>query len=208
MRTSDGGRAVERLGFFSDAVFAVVLALLAIHISIPPTYVASGALHDAIGDAIPELVGFGISFATIGVLWVDHHRLFDYLRRRDEGLLWANLAFLLCVGFLAYPAGLFIKHTGAPVAVLLFIGSLVITALVSALVWRYASGAPGLVDDSVDPETRTRVLRRPLLTAAILVLSAPTVLVGFSIGQLEMTLAPIVWIGGLIAVRLQLMRNP
>jgi uncharacterized membrane protein len=207
MGTSDGGRAVERLAFFSDAVFAVVLALLAVHIALPPNYVASGALHDSLGDAIPELVGFGISFAMIGVLWVDHHRLFDYLRRRDEGLLWANLAFLLCVGFLAYPAGVFTKHTGAPVAVLFFAGSLLITALVSALLWWYASRPSGLVDDSVDRGTRLQVLRRPLSTAAILVVSAPTVLVGFSIGELELTLAPIVWILALIAVRLRLMRQ-
>jgi uncharacterized membrane protein len=207
MRNSDGGRAVERLAFFSDAVFAVVLGLLAIHIAIPPGYVASGALHDSLGDAIRELVGFGISFAMIGVLWVDHHRLFDYLRGRDERLLWANLAFLLCVGFLAYPAGVFTKHTGAPVAVLFFTGTLLITALVSALVWWYVSGSPRLVGDSVDRPTRVQMLRRPLSTAAILVVAAPTVLVGFSIGTVGMTLAPIVWILALIAVRLRLIRG-
>lgn len=206
MQAADGGRAVERLGFFSDAVFAVVLVLLGVHIAIAPSYVTSGALHDALGDAAPELIGFGFSFAMIGTLWVDHHRLFDYLRTRDEGFLWANLAFLLCVAFLAYPAGVFTKHTGAPVAALFFAGSLMIAALVLAALWWYASGSPRLTD-GLDRATRLRLVARPLLTAAILIVSAPFVLAGFSLGQFELTLASIIWIAGLAAVRIWFLRR-
>jgi uncharacterized membrane protein len=206
MQAADGGRAVERLGFFSDAVFAVVLVLLAIHVAIAPGYVPSGALHDSLGDAAPELMGFGISFAMISVLWVDHHRLFDYLRARDETLLWANLALLLCVAFLPYPAGVFTKHTDAPVAALFFAGSLLVTALVSAALWWFATGSAQLTG-KIDREERLRLLQRPLFTAALLVVSAPLVVVGLSIGEFNLTLASIVWIVGLVAARIWFIRR-
>lgn len=207
MQAADGGRAVERLGFFSDAVFAVVLVLLSIHVAIAPTYVPSGALHDSLGDAAPELLGFGISFAVIAALWIDQHRLFGYLRATDEGLLLGTAALLLCVAFLPYPAGVFTKHMVAPVAALFFAGSLMITALVSAALWWFATGSPRLVGEQMDRETRLRLLQRPLFTAAIMIVSAPLVLVGLSIGEFELTLASLVWVVGLIAARIWFIRS-
>jgi uncharacterized membrane protein len=199
--------AVERLAFFSDAVFAVALTLLVIHIAIPASYVTSDALHDSLGDVVPELIGFGISFAVIGVLWVEHHLFFDYVQRRDEGLLWMNLAFLLCVAFLPFPAGVFTKHTGAPVAVLFFAGSMFVTALVWSSVWWWATAGSKLVDGTMDRRARRHVLGRSLGTAAVFALSAPLVLVTFHVGEVDLTLASVGWLIGLIATRLWLRRS-
>jgi uncharacterized membrane protein len=207
MRPAKGDREVERLAFFSDAVFAVALTLLVIHIPVPASYVTSDVLHDSLGDVVPELIGFGISFAVISVLWVDHHRLFDYLQRRDEGLLWMTLAFLLCIAFLPFPAGVFTKHMGAPVAVLLFAGSVFVTALVWSSLWWLATAGSRLVDDLVDRAARRQVLERSLGTAATFALSAPAVLVTFHIGEVDLTLAPVIWVVGLVATRLWLARS-
>jgi uncharacterized membrane protein len=207
MRSAEGQRAVERLGFFNDAVFAVTLTLLVIHIPIPASYVTSDVLHDSLGDVIPQLIGFGLTFAVIGLLWLDHHRLFDLLRRRDEGLLWANLAFLLCVAFLPYPAGVLTKHLGAPVAVLFFIGSVIVTALVWLALGWYASAGSRLVDQSTD-EDRRQVLRRSLSTLVVFAASAPLAPVIFEIGDDDFSLAILVWILALPAARVAAIRRP
>jgi uncharacterized membrane protein len=206
MRSVEGQREVERLGFFSDAVFAVALTLLVIHIPIPASYVTSDVLHDTLGDVVPQLIGFGLSFAVIGLLWVDHHTLFDHLRRRDEGLLWGNLAFLLCIAFLPYPAGVLTKHLGAPVAVLFFIGSVVVTALVWLALRRYASAGSRLVDESTDDDRR-QLLRRSLSTPIVLAASAPLAPVIFEIGGDEFSLAIVVWIIALPAARVAAARR-
>ena len=206
MRSVEGQREVERLGFFSDAVFAVALTLLVIHIPIPASYVTSDVLHDTLGDVVPQLIGFGLSFAVIGLLWVDHHTLFDHLRRRDEGLLWGNLAFLLCIAFLPYPAGVLTKHLGAPVAVLFFIGSVVVTALVWLALRRYASAGSRLVDESTDDDRR-QLLRRSLSTPVVLAASAPLAPVIFEIGGDEFSLAIVVWIIALPAARVAAARR-
>ena len=207
MPSIEGDRALQRLGFFSDAVFAVALTLLVIHIPIPASYVTSDVLHDSLGDVVPELIGFGLSFAVIGLLWLDHHRLFDHLRRRDEGLLWANLAFLLCIAFLPYPAGVLTKHLGAPVAVLFFIGSVVVTTLVWLALGWYASAGSRLVDESTG-EDRRHVLRRSLTTPLVFTLSAPLAPVVFEIGGDEFSLAIVVWLLALPAARAAAVRRP
>jgi uncharacterized membrane protein len=193
---------MERLRFFSDAVFAVVLALLVIHIQIPASYVTSDVLHDLLGDVVPELIGFGVSFAMIALLWVDHHRLLDGLRAADEGLLWANVAFLLCVVFLVYPAGVLTKHLGAPVAVLFFAGSMVVTGIVwTGLGW-YASRNGGRVDEGVWRAARLR----GGATVGVFALSAPLAPVILTIGGDGYSLAVLAWILALAPIRVALLR--
>ena len=198
---------VARLSFFSDVVFAIALTLLVIHIPIPASYVTSGVLHDSLGDVVPELVGFGISFVVIAVLWLDHHLLFDYIDRRDEPLLLMNLGVLLCVAFLPFPAGVFTKHMGAPVAVLFFAGSVFVTAIAAAALSWYATRGVESAPARVDAATRRSLIERPLSTAVVFGLSAPTVLVGFHIGEVELTLAQVLWLCGLVAARIFLVRR-
>jgi uncharacterized membrane protein len=192
---------MDRLRFFSDAVFAVVLALLVIHIQIPATYVTSDVLHDLLGDVVPELIGFAVSFAMIAVLWVDHHRLLGHLRGADEGLLWANVAVLLCVVFLVYPAGVLTKHLGAPVAVLFFAGSMVVTGIVWLGLGWYAS-RNGAVDEGVWRGARLR----GGITVGVFALSAPLAPVILTIGGDGYSLAVLAWILALAPIRVALLR--
>jgi uncharacterized membrane protein len=206
MRSEDPS-TVARLASFSDIVFGIALTLLVLHVPIPASYVTSDVLHDSLGDVVPELIGYGISFIVIAVLWADHHRLFEHLARRDEPLLWMNLGFLLCVAFLPYPAGVFTKHMGAPVAVLFFAGSLVVTAMAGAVVAWHATRGADLPADRTDGTTRQVLLLRPLSTAAVFAVSMPAVLVGFHVGEVKLTLAQVLWLCGLVAARIFLVRR-
>ena len=91
--------ALERLVFFSDAVFAIVITLLVIEIERPE-------LHDGATNAdwinsllalIPSFAGFLLSFMVIGAFWMNHHALFLLVDRYDERLLWPNLILLLSI---------------------------------------------------------------------------------------------------------------
>jgi hypothetical protein len=107
----------------------------------------------------------------------------------------------------AGPAGVFTKHMGAPVAVLLLAGSMVVTALVWSSLWWFAAAGSRLVDDSVDRAARRRVLERSLGTAATFALSAPAVLITIHIGDVYSTLAPVIWVVGLVTTRLWLAQS-
>lgn len=89
-------KAAERLTFFSDAVVAIAITLLAIDLPVPE----GGTLklfwlsvkHD---DG--HYVAFLISFAVIAAAWFDHHDLFRYVRGTDARLKVLNMWWLLSI---------------------------------------------------------------------------------------------------------------
>ena len=100
---------VDRLAFFSDAVFAIAITLLALNIRAPEIVgpVNEHALAVAAGDMIPRMLGFLLSFLVIGNYWRSHHRLFQWVRGYDAHLLTINLLLLLFVSFIPAPTAFY-----------------------------------------------------------------------------------------------------
>ena len=86
-----------RVEAFSDGVFAIAITLLILEIKVPAR--GSGALARQLLQQWPSYVSYLISFAFIGIMWVNHHRLFNLIRRSDNRLLLFNLLLLLGVTF-------------------------------------------------------------------------------------------------------------
>lgn len=92
------GFQLERIALFSDAVFAIAITLLIIEIKIPEIHV--GPLSDqelwhSLLLVLPKFIGFFVSFFVIGLYWLAHHRIFNYVKGTSTRLLWHNLLFLL-----------------------------------------------------------------------------------------------------------------
>jgi uncharacterized membrane protein len=91
-----GAQAAERLTFFSDAVVAIAITLLAIDLPVPEgdTYRLfwASVRHD---DG--HYAAFLISFAVIAAAWFDHHDLFRYIRSTDARLRLLNMGWLLSI---------------------------------------------------------------------------------------------------------------
>ena len=89
-------RAVERLVFFSDAVVAIAITLLAIDLPVPSgatagAFWSSARAHDGV------YLAFLVSFLTIAVAWSHHHDAFKYARRADSWLRNATMIWLLTI---------------------------------------------------------------------------------------------------------------
>jgi uncharacterized membrane protein len=89
-------RAVERLVFFSDAVVAIAITLLAIDLPVPSGATA-GAFWSSAREHDGVYLSFLISFLTIAVAWSHHHDAFKYARRTDAWLRNATLIWLLMI---------------------------------------------------------------------------------------------------------------
>lgn len=99
-------KQLERLTYFSDAVFAIAITLLVIEIHVPHLHDgATDTALQALGSLFFTILGFLISFMVIGAMWISHHRVFGMLRREDPGLLWTNLLTLLMVAFMPFATG-------------------------------------------------------------------------------------------------------
>ena len=95
---------LERMIFFSDAVFAIVITLLVIDLHAPhlPIHSPDLAYWRALGDLAPEFMGFFISFFVIGFFWAGHHRTFSLAAHYSPRLIFPNLMLLAAVAAMPF----------------------------------------------------------------------------------------------------------
>jgi len=94
--------SAERLAFFSDAVVAIALTLLALELPVPGGIENpdSASVSDMIRDAarhIDDYLAFLISFLVISAHWRLHHRVFRYVRHATRAIIRLNLYWLLLI---------------------------------------------------------------------------------------------------------------
>lgn len=164
--------ALERLMFFSDAVFAIAITLLALDIRLPPLPKATDAqvLNQLLALG-PKYYSFGLSFLAIGLYWLGHHRMFHYIAHFDPLLLILNLWLLLCIAFIPFPASVIGDSTGRTASVFYAL-TLAITGLVSGGMWLYASAGGRLLADNLDRPSFRLSLMRSFLAPTCFLLSA------------------------------------
>jgi len=148
------GLELERLVFFSDAVFAIAITLLVIDLKLPPAadLGSERAAWQALAETVPRFLGFVISFLVIGAYWVGHHRMFRHIVRYNDSLLWRNLLLLMWIAFLPFPTSVFSEPGRGQMPLVLYAASLGFAGLSSAWLWRYAVHH-GLVATGTQRET-------------------------------------------------------
>jgi uncharacterized membrane protein len=145
--------------FFSDAVFAIAMTLLALSLRLPATTTDHGVAR-ALGDALPSIYSYALSFTIIALYWLAHHRMFRYICRLNVVLLGINLATLGVVAFVPFPTSVLGDHGASTAAVVFYAATMaVLGALVTAL-WGYASHGA-----SLDPGRDTDRVRQALVLA-------------------------------------------
>src|SRR5450756_525291 len=103
---TEENKETGRVEAFSDGVFAIAITLLVLNIQVPHDLPVGKSLAGALIDQWPTLVAFVTSFATIGIMWINHHRLFIHIKRTDNNLLVLNLLLLLVIIFIPFPTAL------------------------------------------------------------------------------------------------------
>jgi uncharacterized membrane protein len=148
-----------RLEAFSDGVFAVAITLLVLNIKIPGIDVPASQLPNdtqlwsTLLNGWPMLAAYTTSFATIGVMWINHHRLYTHIKRTNTMLMLLNLLLLLIIVFVPVPTALvaeYLVHPDQHAAALLYSGTMIILAICFNLLWRYASYHNRLLSKNAD----------------------------------------------------------
>ena len=95
---------LERLIFFSDAVFAIVITLLVIDLHAPhlPFNSPDLAYWQKLADLAPEFLGFFISFFVIGFFWAGHHRTLSLASHYSPRLMFPNLILLVTMAAMPF----------------------------------------------------------------------------------------------------------
>jgi uncharacterized membrane protein len=199
---SDDPMGVERVAFFSDAVFAIAITLLVIEVTVPEGDLTGPQLTRELGRLGPKFFSFGLSFWVIGRFWISHHFTFRYLKSWNLPMLWLNLLLLACIAFLPFPTAVLGSHLGLPEAARLYAASVTVTGLASTLLWWYATGKGRLVEDDLEPRVRRSMLLRTLTAPVVFGLSIPLVTVQIPAGDGRISLAFLLWLLLIPVVRL------
>ena len=180
--------SLERIVFFSDAVFAIAITLLALEIRLPAEIsgVSNGDLFQNLLSIWPKYLGYLVSFLSIGNFWVVHHRQFRYIERFDTRLMFINLLILMAVAFMPFPTAV-ISGNGNRTAIIFYALSAAFVGLLSAGLWIYATSRNRLVSSNLG----VAIIRRGFLRS----LSAPIVfLLSIGLVFIDADLAKFSWI--------------
>jgi uncharacterized membrane protein len=129
----------NRVEAFSDGMFAIAITLLILEIKVPSP--GPGGLAKALLRQWPSYFAFLLSFFYIGVMWMNHHRMFKHIRRSNDTLLVLNLLLLLGVTAVPFPTAVLAANLGTPdqrTAALFYNGVYVVIAVFFNVLWRYA----------------------------------------------------------------------
>jgi uncharacterized membrane protein len=140
-----------RIEAFSDGVFAIAITLLIIEVHVP-AHGHAGSLGHALLHQWTSYLGYLTSFLTIGVMWINHHRVFTLIARYDHTLLVLNLLLLLLIAFLPFPTAVlaqYIETGDARAATALYGATMILIAIAFFFWWRYASSGRRLIADRV-----------------------------------------------------------
>ena len=165
-----------RLEAFSDGVFAIAITLLVLTIPPPEDFQHLG---HALTDQWPAYAAYLVSFAIIGIMWLNHHTVFSHFGHVDRNLVYLNLALLATIVFVPYPTGIFgealRRGEGERTAAIFYSIVMTLNAMTWAALWLYGSTSRRLLDPAF-PEGQRRPATVSFTIGPVIYLG--TVLVG------------------------------
>jgi uncharacterized membrane protein len=191
-RLDGGGRGsgatdtlpLDRFNAFSDGVFAIAITLLVLELTVPAV---EDPLLPALAEQWQEFLGYLISFAFIGGIWVSHAGMTKLMRQADGIAYGIDLLMLLFVGLLPFSTSMMVTHLSGPdvaAAVVIYGTNVLLASLALSLLMFYIASERSLVVGEVADETLEAKVRQRWIVVAVniagiaLALVAPLAAVG------------------------------
>ena len=135
------GMRTSRVEAFSDGVFAIAITLLILSVGIDRA--PHGDLGTYLVDLWPAYLAYAVSFLTIGIMWANHHLLFDNFALVDRPLLLLNILLLMLIAFVPFPTRVVAEFARSEIdrkdAALLYGLTMTTTAILFLALWMYGS---------------------------------------------------------------------
>jgi uncharacterized membrane protein len=144
---------LEHVISFSDAIFAFAITLMALSVDIPdlPTNLTQSELLDKLYELLPQFESYVISFAIISIFWVSYHQVFNHIKGSHITMVYLNLLFLLLITLLSLSTSLVINYGTYQIPYVIYCSNVIMTSLLLALIWWYATKNKSLVDKNLHP---------------------------------------------------------
>lgn len=149
---------IGRVRGFSDCVFAVAITIVVITFVLPDRVASDAKLASDLLNEWPRYLSYLAAFAVVGYTWINHHQLFELIRRVDATAVWTNLALLSFIVLLPFPMQLLGRFRGLNLPYVLFNLDAFLFGVLNLVLVVYATRDNRLVSARF-PDALGRVLR-------------------------------------------------
>ncbi len=147
---AEEARSFDRLVNFTDAVVAIAITLQLLPLATIKGPGEGQTVVDVFSENSGTIFTFLLSFVIVVVMWINHNRIFNVLRRADGTILWLNIAWLVSIAFLPWPTAMYgdaTNQTAQQVGgiALLYWSNLAVISLILTLIAWHAARRPDLL---------------------------------------------------------------
>lgn len=171
---------MERLVFFSDAVIAIAMTLLALDLPLPEGETDEDLWRSFVHLLPGEYLTFVLSFLVVAMFWRSHHRFFQHVTALAPGLIRMNIVFLFTIVVLPFATRV-LGERGTSSFGTVFYALTVVAAGLSMLGLLRLVRRHGVVDPDADPAWPGRMARGILVPVCAFVVSIPIAFVASDI---------------------------
>ncbi|MDR6457888.1 putative membrane protein [Chryseobacterium vietnamense] len=167
-----------RIEGFSDGVFAIAVTLLVLDLHFPEeNSIQNGNdLLIFLKNQWPAFLAFILSFFSIFIMWVNHHKIFKQIYSRNSAIMFANGLILFLVSAVSYPTALLARYfdgEASSVVVALYTGIFVLINLAYNLLWFLATRnkkllRPGITDAAIKKIHNNYLYGLPIYVMALI----------------------------------------
>jgi len=142
----------NRVEAFSDGIFAIIITLLVLEIKVPHLNENPSAIElmQSLLALFPKFSGWIISFFTVAVIWVNHHRIFKQFKQLDNGIFWWNAVLLLWTSFIPFPTAVMGDYPNNQTSIVLYGMVMALMAVSFTLMRMYALRKGNVLEDEVN----------------------------------------------------------
>jgi len=150
-----GGRSLDRLINFSDAVVAVAVTVLVLPLVDIEGPTGDQTVWNVLADHNGELLAFLFTFYVVVVMWLVHNRILNQIVKYDSAILWLNTTWLVGIVLLPWFSAMYGEsQDDHPSVGVLYWVVLAFISLASTLMARHLFHHPELIDPEAIQQTQ------------------------------------------------------
>lgn len=164
--SSIAGLSKGRVEALTDGIFATVMTVLVLTLSVP--LVASSltgsqltqGVDAAVANLVPDILSYVLSFLLLAVMWMSHHYVFHYISKINRQILWLNIIFLLTIGFIPFSTALLGRYPFVQLPVIIYGANVAGVAIAMQGFLQYAVRSKMLIAEGDAAELMNRIIFR------------------------------------------------